>query len=166
MKVRTLRRKLEALVRGETPTLTDADLIAVKAFLATLKLNDSKSVEEVCETMGLDIASWFRPRRTVAEPAPTTSTAEPRAGSAASFVDLLRAAFNNDQNFANIISTAKSSRAITKATVVSAYSELFGERSSPSGRTKAQLLQDIADERLTRVRHEKAARALAGTAAE
>jgi hypothetical protein len=161
MKVRTLRRKLESLVSGENVSLGEDDLRAINALVASLKLNDSKSVEELCEIMGLDIASWFRPRPRPQPPTPSQPVAPPTT-----LVERARAAFHDDQSFRSLIADWKSDRKVTKAVLASLYAELFGPRDAPSAKTKPQLLQDIADERLTRARHEKAVRALAGTAAE
>ena len=160
MKVRSLRRNIEALL-DQAPAVSDEDLLALKAFVASLKLNDSKNVEELCEVMGLDIASWFRRRQ------PAHATQPQRPPVADSNLEIrFREAFNSDQKFSALISTLRSDRKATKALLQQAYRGLFGERSISANRTKAQLLQDIADERLVRVRHEKAVRALAGTAAE
>lgn len=163
MKVRTLRRKLEAVVAGEDVSLRKGDLLALKALFASLKVNDSKSVEDLCEVMGLDIASWFKPVR---QKGRTSAEPSPRTPEVTSLVESARRVFNDDRGFSTLLGTWKSDRSVTKASLIALYHELFGDRSVSKSKTKGQLLQDIADERLTRARHTKAVRSLAGTAAE
>lgn len=69
------------------------------------------------------------------------------------YLTRLRAALQSDDNFEAVVRDLDSDRAVTKGDVEKLYNEVFqSSRQFPDKRTKAQRLEEIRRERLSRIR--------------
>ena len=120
--------------------------LQLNAFLTGLARFDDRDVEEVIKMFALLRAS---------------ESAE------ASVLRDLRATFNSDVEFREVIQAMKFNKAIGREALNRIYCALFDKtRPLASKATRDKLIQDIADLRLERVRSKRAAEYFAGKAAE
>lgn len=131
--------------------------LQLNAFLTGLARFDDRDVEEVIKMFALLRASK----------APTVSKTAAAESAEASVLRDLRATFNSDVEFREVIQAMKFNKAIGREALNRIYCALFDKtRPLASKATRDKLIQDIADLRLERVRSKRAAEYFAGKAAE